>query len=75
MEAAMSRKYGKILVVNLGDRSSMTMEIAPEVLKQYIGGAGLSAYLYSQFAKGDIPALDPASPTPPPTWEPSQAPS
>ena len=58
----MSRKYGKILVVNLGDRSSRTMEIAPEVLKKYIGGAGLSAYLYSQFAKGDIPPLDPASP-------------
>ena len=58
----MSRKYGKILVVNLGDRNSRPMEIAPEVLKKYIGGAGLSAYLYSQFAKGDIPPLDPASP-------------
>jgi aldehyde:ferredoxin oxidoreductase len=58
----MDRKYGRILMVNLGDRTSRTMEIDPEVLKKYIGGPGLSAYLYSQLVKGDIPALDPASP-------------
>ncbi|HWU39010.1 MAG TPA: aldehyde ferredoxin oxidoreductase N-terminal domain-containing protein, partial [Candidatus Acidoferrum sp.] len=54
--------YGRVLIINLEERSSRSMEIAPEVLKKYIGGAGLSAYLYHQFAKGDIPPLDPASP-------------
>jgi aldehyde:ferredoxin oxidoreductase len=62
VEACMARKYGRILIVNLGDRSSRTLEIEPGILKKYIGGAGLSAYLYSQFAKGDVPTLDPRSP-------------
>ena len=58
----MSRRYGRVLIVNLEDRSSRTLEIEPGVLKKFVGGAGLAAYLYSQFAKGDIPPLDPASP-------------
>jgi aldehyde:ferredoxin oxidoreductase len=61
-EACMSRKYGRLLIVNLDNRSSWTIDVEPEILKKYIGGAGLSAYLYTQFAKGDIPPLDPASP-------------
>lgn len=51
----MSRKYGRVLIVNLGDQTSQTMEIDPEVLKKFIGGPGLSAYLYGKFVKGDIP--------------------
>jgi aldehyde:ferredoxin oxidoreductase len=62
MEEVVNRKYGRVLIVNLGERSSRTIEIEEDVLKKYIGGAGLSAYLYSQFAKGDVPPLDPASP-------------
>lgn len=58
----MSRKYGRVLIVNLGDQTSQAMEIDPGVLKKFIGGPGLSAYLYGQFVKGDIPALNPASP-------------
>jgi aldehyde:ferredoxin oxidoreductase len=58
----MGRKYGRVLMVNLGDRTSETKEIDPGVLKRFIGGPGLSAYLYSQLIKTDIPALDPASP-------------
>ena len=51
----MNRKYGRVLNINLGDRSSSPMEIEEEILKKYIGGAGLSAYLYSQLVKEDIP--------------------
>ncbi len=58
----MSRKYGRVLIVTLEDRSSRVMELEPQVLKKYIGGSGLAAHLYSQFVKGDVPALDPASP-------------
>ena len=58
----MNRKYGRVLNINLGDRSSRPMEIEEEILKKYIGGAGLSAYLYSQLVKEDIPPLDPRSP-------------
>ncbi|MCX5907321.1 MAG: aldehyde ferredoxin oxidoreductase [Deltaproteobacteria bacterium] len=58
----MSRKFGKVLMVNLNDRSSKVMEIEPEVLKQFVGGAGLCAHLYSRLVKGDVAPLDPASP-------------
>ena len=58
----MGRKYGRILVIHLEERSSKMMEIEPGILKRYIGGAGVSAYLYTQLVKGDIPPLDPASP-------------
>ena len=58
----MSREYGRVLIINLGDRSSRTLEMEAAVLKKFVGGPGLSAYLYGQFAKGDVPPLDPASP-------------
>lgn len=58
----MSRKYGRVLIIHLEDQSSRTMEIEAEVLKKFIGGSGLAAYLYSQFVKGDVPSLNPASP-------------
>jgi aldehyde:ferredoxin oxidoreductase len=58
----MARKYGKVLVVNLSDRSSSTRKIEPRILKKFIGGAGLAAHLYREFVKGAVPPLDPASP-------------
>jgi aldehyde:ferredoxin oxidoreductase len=58
----MSRKYGRVLIANLEDRSSRTMEVEPEILKKYIGGAGLSAYLYGQFAEEDAEPLSPGNP-------------
>jgi aldehyde:ferredoxin oxidoreductase len=58
----MGRRYGRVLIVDLGEQTSRTMEIEPEILKKYIGGPGLSAYLYTQFIQGDIPPLDPRSP-------------
>jgi aldehyde:ferredoxin oxidoreductase len=58
----MDRKYGRILIVDLNDESSRTMEIEAEILQRFIGGAGLAAFLYGQLVKGDVPSLDPASP-------------
>jgi aldehyde:ferredoxin oxidoreductase len=57
-----SRKFGRLLVVNLWDHSSRVLEIKPEILGKFVGGAALAAYLYGQFVKGDVPPLDPASP-------------
>lgn len=58
----MGRKYGRILMVNLGEEKSDSIEIDEVVLKRFIGGSGLAAYLYKQMVKGDNPSLDPASP-------------
>ncbi len=58
----MSRKYGRILVIHLGDQNSYVMDLESEFLKKYIGGAGLAASLYSQMVKEDVPPFDPASP-------------
>ena len=41
----MSRKYGRVLIVNLVDLNSRTLEIEPGILKKFIGGAGLAAHL------------------------------
>jgi aldehyde:ferredoxin oxidoreductase len=58
----MEREYGRILIVDLKNERSRTMQIGPEVLKRFIGGAGLAAFLYRQFANKDVPPLAPASP-------------
>ncbi|MDI6756296.1 MAG: aldehyde ferredoxin oxidoreductase family protein [Thermodesulfobacteriota bacterium] len=58
----MNRKYGRILVVDLKEQSSKPMEIDAEVLKKFVGGSGLAAYLYGKFAEGNVPPLSPASP-------------
>ncbi|RPJ34328.1 MAG: aldehyde ferredoxin oxidoreductase, partial [Deltaproteobacteria bacterium] len=58
----MGREYGRILVVDLGERNSRVLELDLPTLKKYIGGAGLSAYLYDQLVKDDVTPLDPASP-------------
>src|SRR5512139_3714397 len=58
----MSRRFGRVLIINLGNRSFKTMEVEPEILKKYIGGAGLSAYLYGQFAEPGAEPLSPGNP-------------
>ncbi|HSR10466.1 MAG TPA: aldehyde ferredoxin oxidoreductase N-terminal domain-containing protein, partial [Thermodesulfobacteriota bacterium] len=58
----MSREFGRVLVVDLPGGTSRSMEVPPEAVKKYVGGAGLCAYLYGQLAKGDVAPLDPASP-------------
>lgn len=58
----MARKYGKVLIVNLSDRDSNILDIDALTLRNFIGGAGLAAYLYREFVKGDVSPLDPRSP-------------
>jgi aldehyde:ferredoxin oxidoreductase len=58
----MSRKYGRILIVDLEARTSKIQELEEGILKKYIGGSGMAAYLYNQLVKGDVAPLDPASP-------------
>lgn len=58
----MDREYGRILVINLSDQDYKVFQIEPEILRKFIGGAGLAANLYDQFVEGDVPPLDPASP-------------
>lgn len=58
----MTRKYGRVLVINLSDHNSRTMEIDSGILKKFIGGAGLAAYFYSELADRDVSVMDPASP-------------
>lgn len=58
----MDRKYGRILMVNLEEKKSDSIEIDEQILKRFIGGSGLAAYLYSQMVKRDILPLDPTSP-------------
>jgi len=49
-------------MVNLGEEKSDFIEIDEVILKRFVGGSGLAAYLYNQMVKGDIPTFDPASP-------------
>lgn len=58
----MGREYGKILIADLSDESHRTMQVPQEVLRKFIGGAGLAAYLYTLYTARDVPPLDPASP-------------
>ena len=58
----MNREYGRILVINLSEQDHKVFQIEPEILRKFIGGAGLAAKLYDQFVEGDVPPLDPASP-------------
>lgn len=58
----MARRYGRVMVGQLEDRSFRTLELDPEILEKFIGGAGLAAYLYGQFAPKGAAPLDPGSP-------------
>lgn len=56
------RAYGQVLVVDLTDRSFRTLELEPDLLRKFVGGAGLAAYLYHMLVPRDVPPLDPSSP-------------
>jgi len=52
---------GKLLRINLTDRSSQEEELPEELVKNYLGGAGFAIkYLYDE-VKPKTPALDPAN--------------
>jgi len=50
---------GKILTVNLNDRSSRAEPLEPEVAKRFIGGKGLGAHLLTQIVAEGVNPLSP----------------
>ena len=54
---------GKLLVVDLSESSSRWESLDSEVLRNFIGGAGLAAYLLYEFCP---PGTDPLGPENPP---------
>ena len=53
---------GKMLIVDLSARTSHWESIADDVLKKFIGGTGLGAYLLWKFCPPGIDALEPSNP-------------
>ncbi len=53
---------GKMLIVDLSAQISRWESIADDVLKNFIGGTGLGAYLLWKFCRSGIDALDSANP-------------
>ena len=53
---------GKMLIVDLSARTSHWQTIPDDVLKKFIGGTGLGAYLLWKFCPPGIDALEPANP-------------
>ncbi len=54
-----SQSFGSLLEVDLSTGKSRVVEVAPEVIKYFIGGKGLGAYLLFKHLK---PGTDPLSP-------------
>jgi aldehyde:ferredoxin oxidoreductase len=54
--------FGRALVVDVTDGSSSTLELPPEVLRDYIGGAGLGTWLLTRLAPTGVDPLSPDAP-------------
>jgi len=57
----MSDHKGKVLWVDLGDRSHRAIPLEEKVIRDYIGGKGLGAYLLMKHVEKDLDPLSPAS--------------
>lgn len=58
----MSREFGRILIIDLTDRTSRIWSLEAEPCRRFIGGAGLAAYVFQQLAPEPVAPLDPANP-------------
>ena len=54
--------HGRLLVVDLSSGSWREEMLAPEVLRAFVGGGGLAAYLLHRFAPAGVEPLAPANP-------------
>jgi aldehyde:ferredoxin oxidoreductase len=54
--------FGRALVVDLADASAETLPLPDEVLRAYIGGAGLGAWLMHELAPPGVDPLGPEAP-------------
>ena len=50
--------HGRVMVVDLGSRSVRWEPLAEDVLRRFIGGSGLAAYLLYKYG---VPGCDPLS--------------
>src|ERR1700750_1358972 len=54
--------FGNALVVDVTDGSTTTLPLPERVLRDYLGGAGLGAWLMTELAPPGVGPLDPAAP-------------
>ena len=54
--------YGKVLFVNLSTGTSKTEMLDETLLREYIGGSGIAAWLFSNLVPPGIDAFDPSNP-------------
>ena len=54
--------FGRALVVDLADASGEALPLPEEVLRAYIGGAGLGAWLMHRLAPAGVDPLAPEAP-------------
>ncbi|ONI75868.1 aldehyde:ferredoxin oxidoreductase [Kribbella sp. ALI-6-A] len=54
--------FGQALVVDVSDGSTTVVPLADDVLRQYLGGAGLGVWLLSELGEAGVDPLDPAAP-------------
>jgi len=54
--------YGKVLFVNLSTGTSKTEMLDEALLREYIGGSGVAAWLFSNLVPPGIDAFDPSNP-------------
>lgn len=54
--------FGRALVVDVSDGSSSTLELPNDVLRDYIGGAGLGTWLLTRLAPAGVDPLGPDAP-------------
>lgn len=54
--------YGKALIVDLSKRSFQTKTLSEPLLRAYIGGSGIAAWLFSTLVPPGIDPLEPANP-------------
>ncbi len=54
--------FGRALVVDVGDGTATTMPLPEQVLRDYIGGAGLGVWLLTELAPAGADPLGPESP-------------
>jgi aldehyde:ferredoxin oxidoreductase len=54
--------FGQALVVDVSDGSTTVVPLPDDVLRQYLGGAGLGVWLLSELGEAGVDPLDPAAP-------------
>jgi aldehyde:ferredoxin oxidoreductase len=54
--------FGQALVVDVSDGSTSVVPLPDDVLRQYLGGAGLGVWLLSELGEAGVDPLDPAAP-------------